>query len=81
MERLSIRMAAGAAIGALIMSGALVLSNAVNYGPVLAVLLTALISSFLTYVGYRWHEQSITDDATGLFNRRYLRESAVSLVR
>ncbi len=59
-------------MGALTMIGGLVLARLSAYGVVTAILFTAAGGAVLTLIGSRWHEQSIKDDATGLYNRRYL---------
>lgn len=54
------------------MLGVLALSRLGLAGWIAAALLSAVAGAALTTIGARLYEQSITDDGTGLYNRRYL---------
>jgi diguanylate cyclase (GGDEF)-like protein len=71
--KLLIRMAAvGALAGVAIMISVLALSRLGMFGWVLSCLITAAGGAAITMLGGHLYAQSITDDCTGLYNRRYL---------
>jgi len=68
-----LRMACvGGAASALLMSAGLYLSRYGAAGCIAAGLLAAAAGAFIATASARWYDLSITDDGTGIYNRRYL---------